>query len=72
MTSTVESRTNDGIAEVTLNRPERLNAINDALLGDLAAALEAANADEAVAVILLSGAGRAFCAGDDLDRKSVV
>lgn len=66
MSATVETRTEAGIAEVTLNRPERLNAINDALLGDLAAALEAANADEAVAVILLSGAGRAFCAGDDL------
>ncbi|HEX9770513.1 MAG TPA: enoyl-CoA hydratase/isomerase family protein [Kiloniellales bacterium] len=66
MVSTVESRTVGGIAEITLNRPHRLNAINDELLRDLSAALEAANADPAAAVILLSGAGRAFCAGDDL------
>ncbi len=64
--STVETRTADGIAEITLSRPQRLNAINDDLLRDLSAALVAANADEAVSVILLSGAGRAFCAGDDL------
>ncbi len=66
MSSTVETRTSDGIAEITLTRPERLNAINDDLLRDLSAALTAANADDSVAVILLSGAGRAFCAGDDL------
>ena len=66
MSSTVETRTSAGIAEITLNRPERLNAINDELLRDLSTALAAANADDSVAVILLSGAGRAFCAGDDL------
>jgi enoyl-CoA hydratase/carnithine racemase len=66
MSSTVETRTSGGIAEITLTRPERLNAINDDLLRDLSAALTAANADDSVAVILLSGAGRAFCAGDDL------
>ena len=66
MSSTVETRTADGIAEITLNRPERLNAINDDLLRGLSAALSAANGDDSVAVILLSGAGRAFCAGDDL------
>ncbi len=66
MSSTVETRIADGIAEITLSRPQRLNAINDDLLRDLSAALSAANADEEVTVILLSGAGRAFCAGDDL------
>ncbi len=66
MSSTVETRTIGGLAEITLTRPERLNAINDDLLRDLSAALTAANADDSVAVILLSGAGRAFCAGDDL------
>ena len=66
MSSTVETRTSAGIAEITLDRPERLNAINDELLRDLSAALAAANGDDSVAVILLSGAGRAFCAGDDL------
>jgi enoyl-CoA hydratase/carnithine racemase len=66
MPRTVESRIADGIAEITLNRPHRLNAINDELLRNLSAALVAANADPAASVILLSGAGRAFCAGDDL------
>jgi enoyl-CoA hydratase/carnithine racemase len=73
MNRTVESRIADGIAEITLSRPHRLNAINDDLLRDFLAALQAANADPAVAVILLSGAGRAFCAGDDLkefDRQA--
>jgi enoyl-CoA hydratase/carnithine racemase len=66
MNRSVESRTVGSVAEITLNRPERLNAINDELLRDLSAALTAANADDTVAVIVLSGAGRAFCAGDDL------
>lgn len=51
---------------VTLNRPERLNAIGFGLLAALHAALAAAQADPATRVIVLAGAGRAFCAGDDL------
>jgi enoyl-CoA hydratase len=54
------------IARVTLNRPEVLNAIDDDLPHELAAAVERADADEAVHVIVLAGAGRAFCAGYDL------
>lgn len=46
--------------------PNRLNAINPELLEDLVAALTQANADPATRVIILTGAGRAFCAGDDL------
>jgi enoyl-CoA hydratase len=57
----------DGIARITLNRPERLNAINATLTDDLRRAVSAANEDAAVRVIVLSGAGRAFCAGYDLD-----
>ena len=57
----------DGIARITLNRPERLNAINRGLISDLRLAVIAANEDSAVRVIVLSGAGRAFCAGYDLD-----
>ena len=56
----------DGVTTITLNRPERLNAINPALLSGLLAAMAAANADEAVRAVVLCGAGRAFCAGDDL------
>ena len=57
----------DGIARIVLNRPERLNAINRRLISDLREAVIAANEDEAARVIVLSGAGRAFCAGYDLD-----
>ncbi len=54
------------IARITLNRPEVLNAIDDDLPRELAAAVERADTDEAVHVIMLAGAGRAFCAGYDL------
>ncbi len=54
------------IGRVTLNRPEVLNAIDERLPEDLAQAIRAANADPDVHVIVLSGAGRAFCAGYDL------
>ncbi len=54
------------IARITLNRPERLNAINRAMTAELRDAVARANADETVRVIVLRGAGRAFCAGYDL------
>lgn len=56
----------DGVRVLTLNRPHRLNAIVPELLEDLIAALQAADRDPAVRAIVLTGAGRAFCAGDDL------
>lgn len=62
----VAYETDAGVARITLQRPERLNAINDALVADLDAALRRAHEDMAVRVVLLTGAGRAFCAGDDL------
>jgi enoyl-CoA hydratase len=55
------------IARITLNRPEKLNAINDAMPPELREAVATANADDAVHVIVLAGAGRAFCAGYDLE-----
>ena len=64
--STVLYRKDGRIARVTLNRPEVLNAIDGALPQDLADAVGRANADPCVHVIVLSGAGRAFCAGYDL------
>jgi enoyl-CoA hydratase len=54
------------IGRITLNRPDVLNAIDDELPGSLAECVERANADPGVHVIVLSGAGRAFCAGYDL------
>ncbi|HET8681979.1 MAG TPA: crotonase/enoyl-CoA hydratase family protein [Micromonosporaceae bacterium] len=56
----------DAKAYVTLNRPDRLNAIDDAMPGEIRTAVEMANADDAVRVIVVQGAGRAFCAGYDL------
>ena len=53
-------------ARITLNRPDRRNAIDDVMLGELAASFGAAARDPAVRVIILSGAGEAFCAGADL------
>ena len=54
------------VARITLNRPERLNAINRAMPGEIRLAVEEANRDDRVHVIVLDGAGRAFCAGYDL------
>jgi enoyl-CoA hydratase len=56
----------DRIARITLNRPDRLNAINAHTGRELREAVARANADDAVHVIVLQGAGRAFCSGYDL------
>src|SRR4029077_11081499 len=55
-----------GYRLITLNRPERLNALTVEMAGALSAALDAAAADEDCRALLLTGAGRAFCAGQDL------
>lgn len=64
--STLLYETADRKAYITLNRPERLNAINREMPGEIAAAVDRANQDRDVRVIVLQGAGRAFCAGYDL------
>ena len=59
--------TRDGVASVTLNRPEVRNALNAALISELEQVLVSLEADPAARVIVLAGAGdRAFCAGADL------
>lgn len=58
----------DGVLTITLNRPNQLNAFNATMLDDLVAALDAADADDAVRVVLVTGTGRHFCAGADLSR----
>ena len=55
-----------GVATITLNRPDKLNALTPAMLGDVFRKVREASADDDVRVILLTGAGRAFCAGLDL------
>ena len=54
------------VAELTMNRPGALNALSDALLAALAAELERLAGDPAIRVVVLRGAGKAFCAGHDL------
>lgn len=66
--STVRYATEGRIATITLDRPQRLNAIDEHMPGQLRAAVERAAADDAVHVVVLQGAGRAFCAGYDLVR----
>ena len=57
----------DGVCELRFDRPEKRNAITHRMYQALAAGLHAAEADEAVRVVLLSGAGASFCAGNDLN-----
>jgi enoyl-CoA hydratase len=64
--STLAYEADGRIARIILDRPERMNAINLDMPGEIEAAVEAANADPKIHVIVLSGAGRAFCAGYDL------
>lgn len=59
-----------GVRVIRLNRPERLNAMNRALIDDVAAAFSAADRDDETRAIVFTGNGRAFCAGDD--RKAHV
>jgi len=56
----------DGVCTVTLSRPDRLNAVTSTMLRELREACERADADDAVRAVIVTGAGRAFCAGADL------
>lgn len=66
--STLTYQVDDRVATITLDRPERLNAINDEMPGEIRRAVEEANRDDSVHVIVITGAGRAFCAGYDLQE----
>jgi enoyl-CoA hydratase len=63
-------RKNQNMAIITLNRPERLNAINKDLLKGLIEKLEMARQDKDIVSVILTGAGRAFCAGEDLKETA--
>ncbi len=60
----------DGVATLTLNRPRQLNALDDALKEALADAIRDVGRDGSVRVVVLTGAGRAFCAGQDLGETA--
>ena len=60
----------DFVATITLNRPDKLNAWTSEMDADLHHAIERAAADDAVRAIVITGAGRGFCAGADMSRLS--
>ena len=62
----VRSEVSEGIAYLTLNRPEKRNAMSDDMRSEFIAALERISADKAIRALVLTGAGKAFCAGGDI------
>ena len=56
----------DGVLTITLNRPDRLNAFTETMMNELIAAFDASDADDDVRAVIVTGAGRGFCAGADL------
>lgn len=68
--SPIQRHAQNGVAHIRLNRPEALNALTRAMLRDISAALDEAANDASIRAIILSGAGRAFCAGDDLKEAA--
>jgi 2-(1,2-epoxy-1,2-dihydrophenyl)acetyl-CoA isomerase len=71
MSDTVLTERKGAVTVITLNRPDRLNSFTVEMHGALAAALDEAAADAACRAILLTGAGRGFCAGQDLTDRAV-
>lgn len=59
----------DGVALITLNRPDKLNAFTEAMHGELAHAFDRIELDRAIRAVVLTGAGRGFCAGQDLGDR---
>jgi len=68
---TIQFNIDKGIAVLTLNRPDRLNSFTQAMHREVRAALDQVQADKTVRVLLLTGAGRGFCAGQDLNDRAV-
>jgi 2-(1,2-epoxy-1,2-dihydrophenyl)acetyl-CoA isomerase len=63
----IDTRAADGVATITLNRPDKLNAFTGTMREDLLEALRACERDPNVRVVVITGAGRAFCAGGDVE-----
>jgi len=64
---TIKLEVEDGIATLTLNRPDRLNAFNTTMMKEMIEAFDITDADDDVKVVIVTGAGRGFCAGADLE-----
>lgn len=71
MEAFILSEVEQGVMTITLNRPDRLNSFNDLMHQQLAACLKQAERDDSVRCLLLTGAGRGFCAGQDLNDRNV-
>ena len=67
---TIVTELSENIFTITINRPDKLNALNTAMIHELIDAFDTADADDAVRAIIVTGAGRAFCAGADLSTGS--
>ncbi|MDA0956049.1 MAG: enoyl-CoA hydratase-related protein, partial [Proteobacteria bacterium] len=65
---TIRYELDGGVLTLTLNRPDRLNAFNNTMMHEMIAALDAADADDNVRAIVVTGEGRGFCAGADLEK----
>ncbi len=63
------TETRDGVLLITYNRPDRLNAWTRQMSRELVSAIEAANADPSIGAIVVTGAGRGFCAGADMSAE---
>jgi methylglutaconyl-CoA hydratase len=72
MYSTLLLDCKDKIATITLNRPDKRNAISTAMMADLQSALDAIEKDHSTRVVILTGAGKAFCAGMDLEMLATI
>lgn len=69
--TTIEFVIEDGLARLTLNRPDRLNSFNAQMHEEVRAAMETVHRDDGIRCLLISGNGRAFCAGQDLSDRDV-
>jgi len=69
---TLLTETQDGVLTVTLNRPDRLNAFTTQMMLDLLELFDAIDADDGVRAVVVTGAGRGFCAGADLKRLHAI
>ena len=65
---TLDKNTDEGIATLTLNRPDRRNALNDVMQDEIGDAIDDVESDESIRVMIVTGAGRVFCAGGDLEQ----
>ena len=67
MTERILRRDTGALCTLTLNRPDKLNALDEALFEELASQIDSLEEDESIGCVVLKGAGRSFCAGNDLD-----